>query len=129
MNDHYMQQFKKVLYEVKWVYTDLDTPVAIAGHWKNFVEGCQGVYGGSVFDFDEGVIFRTMTEKILQHAEMLVYPAFKDFVDAMHEADNAFSALTIEARAGEFWWERALLRHTGKLYQEQIQLYYGITLP
>ncbi|MBV8253800.1 MAG: hypothetical protein JO154_14420 [Chitinophaga sp.] len=126
MNDIYLHQFKKGLQQIHWEHADLVTPDAIALHWNNFVQECQGVYAGSVFDFDEGIVFRSMMEKILEDRELRVYPSFMDFVDTVHKTDNTFSALTVDARAGEFWWERALLRDTGPLYKEQIQLYYGI---
>ncbi|RAJ79916.1 hypothetical protein CLV59_10521 [Chitinophaga dinghuensis] len=128
MSDNYLHQFKVALHELNWGYADQDTPEVIAKFWKDFVQGCQGIYNGSIFDFDEGVIFRTMIEPVFHRTEMRVYPSFQDFEAAIHETDKTFSALTVDARVGEFWWERALLRHTEELYQEQIKLYYGITL-
>ncbi|MBC9932945.1 hypothetical protein [Chitinophaga qingshengii] len=129
MNDIYLHQFKKIWQQTGWEYSGEVTPEAIADHWKSFVQGCEGVYTGSVFDFDQGVLFRSTIEKILTNAEMAIYPEFKAFVEAVYETDTDFRALTREGRVGEFWWERALLRNTGALYKEQIQLYYGISFP
>lgn len=129
MNDIYLHQFKKTWQQTGWEYAGEITPEAIAFHWKNFVQGCGGVYAGSIFDFDQGVLFRSTIEKILENAEMVIYPEFKAFVGAVYETDTAFRALTTEGRVGEFWWERALLLNTEALYREQILLYYGVNLP